>query len=183
MKIYTKKGDQGQTSLIGGKRVAKNDIQIEAYGTVDELNSWIGLIRDDNAEMVDLRTQLLEIQDRLFTIGSLLAVAEDGTKMQLPELHASDISYLENAIDSMNENLAPMTSFVLPGGHVAVSHCHIARCVCRRAERLVVALQQVQPKFDLVLQYLNRLSDYLFVLSRKLTLDLKANEIPWKPRM
>lgn len=183
MKIYTKKGDQGQTSLIGGKRVAKNDIQIEAYGTVDELNAWIGLIRDDNTEMTSLKNQLLEIQDRLFTIGSLLAVAEGGTKMQLPELNASDITYLENAIDAMNENLAPMTSFVLPGGHTAVSHCHIARCVCRRAERLVVALHEVQPKFDMVLQYLNRLSDYLFVLSRKLTSDLKADEIPWKPRM
>jgi cob(I)alamin adenosyltransferase len=181
MKIYTKQGDQGKTSLIGGRRVPKNDIKIETYGTVDELNSWIGLLRDQQIakKYID---QLLEIQDRLFTAGSLLA-AEDGHKMQLPELDNKDVSFLEESIDKMNENLPEMRSFVLPGGHQTVSYCHIARCVCRRAERLCVALNQVENNYGLIMQYLNRLSDYLFVLSRALTSDLEAKEIPWKPRV
>lgn len=182
MKIYTKKGDEGKTALIGGKRVYKNDIKIDAYGTVDELNSWIGLLRDQK-ESQEEQSVLLEIQDRLFTIGSLLAKAASETKMQLPELQESDVTYLENEIDKMNENLPEMRSFVLPGGHAVISYCHIARCVCRRAERLSVALQQVQPDYTLPLKYLNRLSDYLFVLSRKWTKDLNAKEQPWKPRM
>lgn len=182
MKIYTKKGDEGKTALIGGKRVYKNDIKIDAYGTVDELNSWIGLLRDQEISASD-RDVLLEIQDRLFTIGSLLAKAKSETKMKLPELKEGDILFLEQNIDHMNESLPEMKSFVLPGGHTLVSYCHIARCVCRRAERLAVALQQVQSDYSLSLKYLNRLSDYLFVLSRKLTLDLKATEIPWKPKM
>lgn len=181
MKIYTKKGDLGETSLIGGKRVPKNDIQIEAYGTVDELNSWIGLIRDQPLNELYF-DQLLEIQDRLFTIGSLLAESE-GSRMELPKLDERDVIYLETAIDTMNETLPEMKSFVLPGGHPTVSYCHIARCVCRRAERLSVALHKTQDKFKIVIQYLNRLSDYLFMLSRKQTLDLSAKEIPWKPRM
>lgn len=182
MKIYTKKGDLGETSLIGGKRVPKNDIKIEAYGTVDELNSWIGLIRDQKIS-TDKIDQLLEIQDRLFTIGSLLAKSADGTKMQLPTLDEKDITFLEGAIDQMNEQLPEMKSFILPGGDTIISYSHIARCVCRRAERLTVALHQVQPDYKIELKYLNRLSDYLFVLSRKLTADLNAKEIPWKPRM
>lgn len=181
MKIYTKKGDLGETSLIGGKRVPKNDIQIEAYGTVDELNSWIGLIRDQPINEL-YHDQLLEIQDRLFTIGSLLAASE-GSKMELPKLDEKDVIYLETAIDTMNETLPEMKSFVLPGGHPTVSYCHISRCVCRRAERLVVALNKNKDAYKLIMQYLNRLSDYLFVLSRKQTMDLSAKETPWKPRM
>ncbi len=182
MKIYTKKGDSGNTSLIGGKRVPKNDIQIEAYGTVDELNSWIGLIRDQEIPEEQIK-QLLEIQDRLFTIGSLLAQSPEGSAMKLPQLNEIDIEKLEEKIDKMNESLPPMTSFVLPGGHTTVSYTHIARCVCRRAERLSVALSQVNEGLELILKYLNRLSDYLFVLSRYLTHTFKSKETPWKPIM
>ena len=182
MKVYTKKGDSGTTQLIGGTRVVKSSMRIEAYGTVDELNSYLGLIRDQ-AVKESQAEQLLEIQDRLFTMGSLLATDPKGTKMKLPQLQDSDIESLENWIDEMEETLEPMTSFVLPGGHSAVSFCHIARCVCRRAERIVVDLNENEKIEPIILTYLNRLSDYMFVLSRKLTLDLKANEIPWKPRM
>jgi cob(I)alamin adenosyltransferase len=181
MKIYTKKGDQGITSLIGGRRVPKNDIKIETYGTVDELNSWIGLLRDQKISNLYI-DQLLEIQDRLFTAGSLLA-AEEGHKMQLPELIEKDVFYIESAIDEMNKTLPEMKSFVLPGGNQIVSFCHIARCVCRRAERLSVALNSENKEYAIIVQYLNRLSDYLFVLSRALSMDLNANEIPWKPRV
>jgi cob(I)alamin adenosyltransferase len=181
-KIYTKTGDKGQTSLIGGTRLPKHHIRIEAYGTVDELNSFIGLVRDSISEkgLFDL---LIEIQDRLFTIGSLLAADPEKNKMQLPQLNESDVVLLEKAIDKMNETLPEMKSFVLPGGHPTVSHCHISRCVCRRAERAVLKLSENEKVDELIYKYLNRLSDYLFVLSRKLTQDLKANEIPWKPRM
>lgn len=182
MKIYTKTGDNGETSLLGGKRVKKSDLQIESYGTVDELNSWIGLIRDQSMDET-YKTQLIEIQDRLFTIGSLLAAQFKGTKMKLPKIVESDIEYLESSIDAMNEVLPEMKSFVLPGGHTTVSYSHIARCVCRRAERVVVALKESGFENEIVLKYLNRLSDYLFVLSRKMMHDLNAKEIPWKPRM
>lgn len=183
MKIYTRKGDKGKTSLIGGKRVDKNDVRIESYGTVDELNSWIGLLRDLTITDKKVYDQLLEIQDRLFTIGSLLAQAPEGSKMELPKINEEDITFLEESIDKMNEDLPEMKSFVLPGGHSTISNCHIARCVCRRAERLVVALHDDKEDYKKSMKYLNRLSDYLFVLSRKLTLDLDAEEIPWKPRM
>lgn len=182
MKVYTKKGDSGTTQLIGGTRVVKSSMRIEAYGTVDELNSYLGLIRDQSITEAQ-KEQLLEIQDRLFTMGSLLATDPKGTKMKLPQLQDSDIENLENWIDKMEETLKPMTSFVLPGGHTTVSYCHIARCVCRRAERIVVDLNENEKIESVILTYLNRLSDYMFVLSRKLSLDLKANEIPWKPRM
>lgn len=182
MKIYTKTGDLGETSLLGGERLKKSHVQIESYGTVDELNSWIGLLRDQEMSE-EYRAQLIEIQDRLFTIGSLLATSLQGTKMKLPEISLGDIEYLEKNIDEMNEELPEMRSFVLPGGHTTVSYAHIARCVCRRAERLVVAMKEVGFEQQIVLTYLNRLSDYLFVLSRKLTQDLNAPEIPWKPRM
>lgn len=182
IKIYTKTGDKGQTSLIGGTRLPKHHIRIEAYGTVDELNSFIGLVRDTISEK-ELFDLLIEIQDRLFTMGSLLAADPEKNKMQLPQLNESDVVLLEKAIDKMNETLPEMKSFVLPGGHPTVSHCHIARCVCRRAERAVLKLAENEKVDELVYKYLNRLSDYLFVLSRKLTQDFKANEIPWKPRM
>ena len=182
MKIYTKTGDKGQTSLIGGTRVPKHHIRIEAYGTVDELNSWIGLLRD---QPVDASTKkiLLEIQDRLFTIGSSLASDPGKSKMKIPDLQEEDVTLLEKEMDMMNESLPEMRNFVLPGGHPSVSYCHIARCVCRRAERNTIHLSESNFVAEPVIKYLNRLSDYLFVLSRKLSHDLKAEEIPWKPRM
>lgn len=182
MKIYTKTGDKGQTSLIGGTRVPKNHIRIEAYGTVDELNSWIGLLRDTINDKNIIST-LIEIQDRLFTIGSILATDPEKSKMKLPELHTEDISKLEKEIDAIDSIVPPMKSFVLPGGHPIVSHCHIARCICRRAERCTIHLTEEFPVEEIVIQYLNRLSDYLFMLSRKLSHDLNAAEIPWKPRI
>ncbi|PWH81236.1 cob(I)yrinic acid a,c-diamide adenosyltransferase [Brumimicrobium oceani] len=183
MKIYTKTGDEGQTSLIGGKRVSKNDLRIDSYGTVDELNSWIGLVRDHEEIGKDQFNQLIEVQDRLFTIGSLLATQPDGTKMKLPLILESDISFLETSIDEMNESLPPMRHFVLPGGKKILSHCHIARCVCRRAERLTVGLNDNSEQYKFAMKYLNRLSDYLFVLSRKIANDLEIEEIQWKPRV
>lgn len=182
MKVYTKKGDSGTTQLIGGTRVPKSSLRIEAYGTIDELNSHIGLIRDQNIDKkyVD---QLLEIQDRLFTLGSLLAADPEASKMKLPEVSETDVTFLETAIDEMEESLEPMRNFVLPGGHSTVSYTHIARCVCRRAERIITDLNHNSPVDPIILAYMNRLSDYLFVLSRKLTKDLDATEQPWKPRM
>jgi cob(I)alamin adenosyltransferase len=182
MKVYTKTGDKGETSLIGGTRVKKSHVRIESYGTVDELNSYIGLVRDQevNTNRKDL---LKEIQDRLFTIGSSLASDPEKSKMKIPDLHEEDITLLENEIDKMNDELPPLRVFVLPGGHQSVSFCHLARCVCRRAERLVITLQEESFVSELVIQYLNRLSDYLFVLSRKMAHELNAEEVPWKPRM
>jgi len=179
-KIYTKTGDKGQTSLIGGTRVPKHHIRIEAYGTVDELNSWIGLLRDQPMK-VEYATILSEVQDRLFTIGSTLAADPEKNKMRLPELNERDVTLLEKAIDKMNETLPEMHSFVLPGGHTTVSYCHLARCVCRRSERNVIHLSETAVVGELVIKYLNRLSDYLFVLARQLTYDLGAVETLWKP--
>lgn len=181
MKVYTKKGDKGTTGLIGGTRLPKHHLRIEAYGTVDELNSYIGLIRDYN-ENPERKALLIEIQDRLFTIGSHLASDPEKSKMALPELVEADVELLENAIDAMEENLEPMKFFVLPGGHPTVSHCHVARCVCRRAERLVSHLNEETAVDPLILAYMNRLSDYLFVLSRAFTKELNAEETPWHPR-
>jgi cob(I)alamin adenosyltransferase len=182
MKIYTKTGDKGTTSLIGGTRVPKYALRIESYGTTDELNSYIGLIRDQDIDEV-YKAQLIEIQDRIFTIGSTLAADPLKSKMKLPDLLESDVVFLEEKIDEMNEVLPMMRSFILPGGHTTVSYCHLARCVCRRAERLVTHLQEEEEVAGIVLQYLNRLSDYLFVLSRKLAQDLGAEEKPWKARL
>ncbi|MFL5752761.1 MAG: cob(I)yrinic acid a,c-diamide adenosyltransferase [Bacteroidia bacterium] len=181
-KIYTKTGDKGQTSLIGGTRLPKHNIRIEAYGTVDELNSNIGLIRDQQID-ANSKKILIEIQDRLFTIGSLLAADPEKNKMKLPQVNEEDIVLLEKEIDKMNETLPEMKQFVLPGGHTTVSFCHIARCVCRRAERSVLKLAETEKVEEIIYKYLNRLSDYLFVLSRKFTQDLNAEEIPWKPRV
>lgn len=184
IKIYTKTGDKGTTSLIGGSKVSKNDIRIEAYGTVDELNSWIGMLNDQLNDAA-FKMELKEIQDRLFTIGSSLATdAEKESKMKLPDLHTSDIEFLEKKIDEMTAQLPIMKSFILPGGHVTVSAAHIARCVCRRAERLVVNMQQQELFIDeKIIQYLNRLSDYLFTLARLAGQKLGVEEIPWKPRI
>ena len=181
MKIYTKKGDKGQTGLIGGSRVSKNDLRINAYGTVDELNAHVGLLRDLTDDR-ELKSNLIDIQDRLFTAGSLLAVGEKGTKMKLPKLNEADIHRLESWIDGMDKLLPQMKSFVLPGGHVAVSTCHIVRTVCRRAERLIVELSNQVEVSPVIVAYFNRLSDYFFTLSRKLSMDLNAEETPWIPK-
>lgn len=184
LKIYTKTGDKGTTSLIGGTKVSKSHLRIEAYGTVDELNSYIGLCRDLLEEKKS-RATLLEIQDRLFTIGSSLACDPiKEPKIRIPDLKEKDITFLESEIDRMHDTLPPMKSFILPGGHVISSQLHIARCVCRRAERCCVRLEveslEVEP---VILKYLNRLSDYLFVLARYVAHQSKAEEIPWKPRV
>lgn len=181
MKIYTKGGDKGKTSLLGGSRVSKADRRIDAYGNVDELNSWIGLLRDQSVNN-SRHLLLVEIQDRLFTIGSHLANEGKDDRFNIPEIHLEDSKRLEDAIDEMNEALEPMKSFILPGGHPVISYCHIARTVCRRAERGVVALNELAEVPEAIIVYLNRLSDYLFVLSRKLTDELKATEIPWVPK-
>jgi cob(I)alamin adenosyltransferase len=199
MKIYTKTGDKGTTSLIGGTKVPKSHLRIEAYGTVDELNSFIGLLRDQlgagptpgmdqpgaGPDFESIRAMILEIQDRLFTIGSSLACdPEKETKLAIPDLKEEDLIALEKSIDQMDGVLPPMKSFVLPGGHVAVSTTHIVRCVCRRAERCCVRMQEeglsVEP---MVIRYLNRLSDYFFELARYTAHLLGAEEIPWRPRL
>jgi cob(I)alamin adenosyltransferase len=182
MKIYTKTGDKGTTSLIGGTKVPKHHLRIESYGTVDELNSYIGVIRDHSISQ-NHKDVLKEIQDRLFTVGSSLASDPEKSKMKIPDLHLSDVEYLENEIDKMTAVLPEMRSFILPGGNVIASFCHVARCVCRRAERNVIHLAETDYVNEIVLQYLNRLSDYLFVLSRMIIFETNSEEIPWKPRM
>ncbi|MFK8038707.1 MAG: cob(I)yrinic acid a,c-diamide adenosyltransferase [Crocinitomicaceae bacterium] len=183
MKVYTKTGDKGLTGLIGGTRVAKHHIRIETYGTVDELNSYIGLLRDKTDDPKDINF-LVNIQDRLFTLGSLLAADPEKSKMNLPELTAEDTIVIESRIDDMDAELEPMKSFVLPGGNEFVSFIHITRCVCRRAERLVSALNsETKTDYQIGLQYLNRLSDYLFVYSRYMTKKLNATETPWIPKV
>jgi len=184
IKIYTKTGDKGKTSLIGGTKVPKSHIRIEAYGTIDELNSWIGLV-GDQIKIKKEKQILQEVQDRLFTIGSSLACdPEKEPKLKLPDLVELDIIFLEKEIDKMNKKLPVMKTFIIPGGHPVVSSTHIARCVCRRAERLIVALEQQKMFVDpLVIKYLNRLSDYLFVLARFIGKSLKVKEIPWRPRV
>jgi cob(I)alamin adenosyltransferase len=180
MKVYTKTGDKGETSLFGGTRVSKGNLRIHAYGTVDELNSYIGLLRD-LSNVGSSCAELVRIQDRLFTLGAILATESESAKKRLPLIYQTDIEFLEKAIDKMESTLDPIKTFVLPGGHPTVSYCHIARCVCRRAERLTVELAEDHEIESLVIQYLNRLSDYLFVLSRFLTKSLNATEIPWIP--
>lgn len=181
MKIYTKTGDKGTTGLFGGARVPKHHIRIESYGTVDELNSYIGLVRHRDIDSRQ-KEMLGEVQDRLFTIGSILASDPSKSNLSVPDLHPSDVERLEQEIDHMNATLPEMRSFVLPGGNDTVAFCHVARCVCRRAERLAVLLNDSEPVQPLVLIYLNRLSDYLFVLSRRMSYDTGAEEVPWRPR-
>ena len=182
MKIYTKTGDTGQTSLLGGTRVSKAHARIEAYGTVDELNSYIGLLAD--LEVNGLRVvELREIQDRLFTIGSCLAAEAENNHFRIPDLIEEDIVFLEQKIDEMNEVLPELKAFILPGGHQAISFCHIARCVCRKAERNVIGLAENDFVAPLVVKYLNRLSDYLFVVARIIAHELKVVEVIWKPRI
>lgn len=180
-KIYTKTGDKGETSLIGGTRVPKYNDRIEAYGTVDELNSYIGLIRDlsENKNINDI---LLKVQNCLFVLESSLATDPKGKlNRKLPEILESDIQLLEKEIDKMNETLPDLTTFVLPGGDVVSSHCHVARSICRRAERITIKLSSTQPLESLDIKYLNRLSDYLFVLARNIIHQNGGDEIPWKP--
>ena len=187
MKIYTKTGDKGTTALFGGTRVPKHHIRIDSYGTVDELNSHIGLVRDQDIER-HYKDVLAKIQNKLFTVGAILAtdpekaILKSGKeRLNIPKISEADIVLLEQEIDTMNDALPPMTHFVLPGGHQTVSFCHIARCVCRRAERLATALHDLEPFQTETLTYLNRLSDYLFVLARKLSSDLHAEEVKWIP--
>jgi len=182
MKIYTKTGDKGFTSLIGGTRVPKHHLRIESYGTVDELNSYIGLIRDHDIAEHDKQV-LKEIQDRLFTIGSSLASDPEKSRMVIPDLHDADIELLEKEMDAMNEVLPELRHFILPGGSNVISFCHIARCVCRRAERLSVHLAEESKVDERVNIYLNRLSDYLFTLARKIANDNKIPENQWIPRV
>ena len=181
-KIYTKTGDKGQTSLIGGTRVPKYHLRIETYGTVDELNSYIGLIHDISS-WPEVNTLLKKIQDQLFTIGSHLAADPDHNKMSLPSIDTSLITDLENSIDLMDEQLPALKNFILPGGHIYVSYCHIARCVCRRTERLCVHLNDEKALDDQnIIVILNRLSDYLFTLARYIGFKLHAPEIPWNSK-
>ena len=182
MKIYTKTGDEGTTSLFGGKRVSKSELRIDTYGTVDELNSWMGVLRDQEVNQ-KRKDVLIEIQDRLFTIGSILATEPENTKVKIPSLSENDVAFLEKGMDEMDAQLQPMRFFVLPGGHTSISWGHVSRTVCRRAERLVIALHQHEKVEPLVIKYLNRLSDYLFVLCRMMTHELGVEETPWKPRM
>lgn len=187
MKIYTKTGDDGTTALFGGTRVKKYDLRIESYGTIDELNSWLGLLRDQ--EMADpIKEALRSIQNKLFTVGAILAtdpkksLLKNGKeRLNIARIGSKDIEFLEQEMDNMEKNLVPMTHFILPGGHTTVSYCHIARTVCRRAERLMAHLHEKAPFEGNVLIYINRLSDYLFVLARKLSKDLQAEEIRWIP--
>lgn len=188
MKIYTKTGDKGTTGLFGGTRVPKHDARIDCYGTVDELNAHIGLVRDQEIG-AHYKEVLITIQDRLFVIGAILATDPEKSmlksgkeRLDISKISELDIKQLEDEIDAMNSVLPPMTHFILPGGHQTVSFCHIARCVCRRAERLASALNELEPFQPETLAYLNRLSDYLFVLARKLSYDLQAEEIKWVPR-
>jgi len=178
MKIYTKTGDKGKTSLLNGRRVDKYHPRIHAYGTVDELNSWVGILREHADE--NTHSQLIDIQNTLFNIGSHLAVEPGSVTFKMPELNEAATTALEDAIDQMNTTLPELRNFILPGGHISVAHCHVARTVCRRAERLVAELASVDHIDDIIVVFLNRLSDYLFVLSRKFGADNNAVEINWK---
>ena len=181
MKIYTKKGDQGETTLIGGTRVPKCHVRIACYGTVDELNSYLGLVDHLMPTHSGQKKVIRQVQDRLFVIGSQLAKDQKARQIQLPQLDSDDVLLLERAIDAMTDKLPPLTSFILPGGSQAASYCHVARCVCRRAERKVVALSLKDYVDPLMIIYLNRLSDYLFVLARFLNKQKGIKDIPWRP--
>lgn len=179
MNIYTKTGDKGQTSLVTGTRVSKYHPRIEAYGTVDELNSWVGLICAQLTDEKD-KLMLLKIQDKLFTLGALLSQDEAQMRFELPKIMQADVDSLEQEMDRMHTFLPKLNFFILPGGHTFVSYCHLARTVCRRAERLVCKLADEAPVDEILVIYLNRLSDYLFVLSRKIAKDLGVEEIAWR---
>ncbi|MCB0631313.1 MAG: cob(I)yrinic acid a,c-diamide adenosyltransferase [Lewinella sp.] len=177
-KIYTKTGDLGETGLFGGRRLSKSHLRIDAYGTVDELNSHLGLVRDLQ-HREEVREFMHRIQSQLFSIGSILA-SDPEKQLPIPELTEADIEVIEQEMDHMDEELPDLKNFILPGGHPTVSYCHIARCVCRRAERLVVALAGTERVPAIVIKYLNRLSDYLFILARWTAKELEAPEVIWK---
>jgi len=183
MKIYTKTGDDGQTMLFGGGRVPKYHQRIEAYGTVDELNSFLGLIRDQAVDQKS-KTLLKSIQENLFVLGSILATNPEKKNAVPPSINEDMITELENAIDEMELDLPPLERFVLPGGNVVASYAHLARTVCRRAERRTIelAVSESGTVPDLVIHYLNRLSDFLFVFSRKMVYHFNAEEIEWSPK-
>ncbi len=183
MKVYTKTGDKGKTSLLGGKKVSKADLRIEAYGTVDELNAFIGLLRDQEVNQIESRQALLQdVQDNLFVIGSLLATVPGYTKFKLPEITEDHVKQLEEEIDQMQEALPELKYFILPGGNASVSQAHICRTVTRRAERTIIRLDQEEPVSPVIIRFLNRLSDYFFVLGRKMGAELNAKEINWIPK-
>lgn len=183
MKVYTKTGDKGKTSLIGGIKVSKADLRIEAYGTVDELNAFIGLLRDQEVNRIEERQVLLQdVQDNLFVIGSLLATVPGYTKFKLPEITEDHVGLLEQHIDQMQEQLPELKYFILPGGNASVSQAHICRTVTRRAERSIIRLNQEEAVSPVIIKYLNRLSDYFFVLGRKMGAELGADEINWIPK-
>lgn len=182
MKIYTKGGDAGETSLFGGARLPKYHIRIESYGTIDELNSFVGLLADTIDSRL-IKEQILKIQSTLFTLGSHLA-AEPGKKnLWLPDFGASEVKELEDWIDAYDLELEPLKTFILPGGAVPISYAHVCRTVCRRAERLCIALQKEEGNLQGEwIAYLNRLSDYFFTLARKIAKDLEVEEVAWNPR-
>ena len=182
MKVYTKKGDKGTTGLIGGSRISKGALQIESYGNVDELNAFIGVLRDQK-ESERHTEEFIRIQNNLFVIGSLLAEQEGGSKMDLPQVSEEDVQFLEDWIDELDAQLEPMKFFVLPGGNLALSYAHVSRCVCRRAERSCVALSEQQDVDVILLKYLNRLSDLLFLYSRWIAKEYNIKETPWQPRL
>ena len=179
LNIYTKTGDKGKTSLLGGEKVIKSDLQIEAYGNVDELNAFVGLLQNQSGINTSKMNQLVWIQENLFSIGSLLACAINFKGINLPKISITHIRKLENWIDKYEENLPELSSFILPGGHPTVSTCHICRTVCRRAERSIVKLSSHKEIDKNITPFINRLSDYFFILARKISDDLKLNERPW----
>jgi len=182
-KIYTKKGDTGQTSLVGGTRVPKYHDRIEAYGTIDELNSFVGLLKDQIGTVNSYFSVLDKIQKDLFVAESIVATEKSDLLKALPKLYKEDVQFLENEIDKMNEHLPLLTNFILPCGHPIVSQTHVARCVCRRAERTILKAAINHEVDEIIIQYFNRLSDYFFVLARKLALDLNVPEISWKTKV
>jgi cob(I)alamin adenosyltransferase len=177
-KIYTKTGDKGKTGLIGGKRVSKGELRIEAYGTVDELNAWIGLLRD-TTEQEERKVFLKDVQDKLFTIGAEMASETKLADEPIHNLTEEDVDVIENKIDEMNLHLKDLRHFILPGGHVLVSYTHLARTVCRRAERCAIRLHDEEGLNFLIIKYLNRLSDYFFVLGRQVAKELGVEEVKW----
>jgi cob(I)alamin adenosyltransferase len=181
MPIYTRTGDNGTTSLLGGKRVLKSHLRIEAYGTIDELVSYIGLLRDKSPSE-EIREELVKVQDKLMVVASLLAADCEDCSSSLPKLYEEDVQHLEETINKMDRDLPPLNNFVLPGGHPTVSFCHISRNVCRRAERYTIRLNEESKVSPLTISYLNRLSDYLFVLARKISSDLGIKEVIWQPK-
>lgn len=182
LKIYTKAGDQGKTSLLGGKKVSKSHFRIDAYGNVDELNAFIGLLKDQQEIESRLKQQLYWIQEHLFTIGSLLASESDFSGFELPKISAAEVKQLEVWIDKYSGELPELKNFILPGGHPVVSLCHVCRTVCRRTERAIEALNVEEAVDELIIQFINRLSDYFFIFARKLGSELKVKEVPWTPK-